>query len=114
MDYACRMTDFQELINKSIKNLRLSLDMTQEKFSEKCGLSTDNYRNLEYNRHAPKSSTIDKICTTFNLTPVELLRYGMAQSCDIEQITDLLRGMPEPQLNMVKDFIALVRRYEIK
>ncbi len=114
MDYACRMTDFQELINKSIKNLRLSLDMTQEKFSEKCGLSTDNYRNLEYNRHAPKSSTIDKICSTFNISPLELLRYGTEQPNDIEQITDLLRGMPEAQLNMVRDFIALVRRYKIK
>ena len=79
-----------------------------------CGLSTDNYRNLEYNRHLPKSSTVDKICTTFNLTPLELLRYGTEQSGDIEQITDLLRGMPEAQLNMVKDFITLVRRYKIK
>lgn len=108
------MTDFQCLINKSIKNLRLSLNMTQERFSEMCGLSTDNYRNLEYNRHSPKSSTVDKICTTFNLTPLELLRYGTEQSGDIEQITDLLRGMPEAQLNMVKDFITLVRRYKIK
>lgn len=88
--------------------------MTQERFSEMCGLSTDNYRNLEYNRHSPKSSTVDKICTTFNLTPLELLRYGTEQSGDIEQITDLLRGMPEAQLNMVKDFITLVRRYKIK
>ena len=88
--------------------------MTQEKFSEMCGLSTDNYRNLEYNRHAPKSSTIDKICSTFNISPLELLRYGTEQTNDIEQITDLLREMPEAQLNMVKDFITLVRRYKIK
>ena len=108
------MTGFQELINKSIKNLRLSRKMTQEKFSEMCGLSTDNYRNLEYNRHAPKSSTIDKICSTFNISPLELLRYGTEQTNDIEQITDLLREMPEAQLNMVKDFITLVRRYKIK
>lgn len=108
------MTDFQELINKSIKNLWLSLDMTQEKFSEKCGLSTDNYRNLEYNRHAPKSSTINKICSTFNITPVELLQYGMEQSNDIEQIASSLGEMSETQLAMVKDFIALVRKYDYK
>lgn len=106
------MTDFQELINKSIKNLRLSLDMTQEKFSEKCGLSTDNYRNLEYNRHTPKSSTIDKICSTFNLTPIELLRYGAEKPNDIEQITDSLASLSDTQLNMVKDFITLVRKYD--
>lgn len=108
------MTDFQCLINKSIKNLRLALVMTQEKFSEKCGLSTDNYRNLEYNRHAPKSSTIDKICSTFNLTPLELLRYGAEQPDDIEQITDSLVGLSDIQLNLVKDFIALMRKYDLK
>ena len=106
------MTDFQALINKSIKNLRLSLGMSQEKFSEKCGLSTDNYRNLEYNRHSPKSSTIDKICSTFDLTPFELLRYGIEQSNDADQFIDLLTGMSETQINMVKDFIALVRKYK--
>lgn len=107
------MTDFQCLLNKSIKNLRIALGMTQEKFSEKCGLSTDNYRNLEYNRHSPKSSTIDKICSAFNLTPLELLRYGTEQPNDIQDITDLLGEMSEAQLNMVKDFTRLVRKYEI-
>ena len=105
------MTDFQALINKSIKNLRLVLGMSQEKFSEKCGLSTDNYRNLEYNRHSPKSSTIDKICSAFNISPLELLRYGTERSDNIEQITDSLAGLTDSQLNMVKDFIGLVRNY---
>lgn len=108
------MTDFQCLLNKSIKNLRLALGMTQEKFSEKCGLSTDNYRNLEYNRHSPKSSTIDKICSAFNLTPLELLRYGLEQPNSLQEITDSLSGMAETQLSMVKDFITLVRKYGLK
>ena len=107
------MTDFQALINNSIKKLRLSLDLTQEKFSEKCGLSTDNYRNLEYNRHSPKSSTVDKICSTFKITPIELLRYGMEKSNEIEQIADSLSSMSDIQLSMLKDFIAVVRNYKI-
>lgn len=105
------MTDFQALINNSIKNLRIHLSMSQEKFSEKCGINTDNFRNLEYNRHSPKSSTIDKICSTFNLTPIELLRFGIEQSDDIQNITDSLVNLSDKQLNMVKDFIALVRNY---
>lgn len=107
------MTDFQALINNSIKNLRSSLGMSQEKFSEKCGLSTDNYRNLEYNRHSPKSSTVDKICMAFNLTPIELLRYGAEQPSDSEQITDSLTGLSDNQLKLVKEFIAIIRGYEI-
>lgn len=107
------MTDFQALLNNSIKNLRSSLGMSQEKFSEKCGLSTDNYRNLEYNRHAPKSSTIDKICSAFNITPLELLRYGMDKPANIEDITDVLTGLTETQIKLVKDFIVLLRGYEM-
>ena len=105
------MTDFQALINKSIKNLRLCLGMSQEKFSEKCGLNTDNYRNLEYNRHSPKSGTIDKICSTFDLTPIELLRYGSEQSRGCEHFIDLLSELSENQINMVRDFVALLRKY---
>lgn len=107
------MTDFQCLLNKSIKQLRLALGMTQEKFSERCGLSTDNYRNLEYNRHFPKSATIDKICSAFNLTPLELLRYGTGQPNNIQEITDSLSEVSEAQLEMIKDFITLVRKYNI-
>ena len=107
------MTDFQALINNSIKNLRLSLGMSQEKFSEKCGLSTDNYRNLEYNRHSPKSSTIDKICSTFNLTPIELLSYGTEHPNNLQQINDALSTLSENQLNIVKEFIQLIRSYKL-
>ena len=113
MHYALYMTEFQALLNNSIKNLRLSLGLTQEKFSEKCGLSTDNYRNLEYNRHSPKSNTIDKICTAFNLTPAELLRYGTEQTSKTQEIKDSLTGLTDNQLNMIKDFIFLVRNYKI-
>lgn len=107
------MADFQLLINKSIKELRLSLGMSQEKFSEKCGLNSDNYRNLEYNRHFPKPSTVDKICETFNLTPVELLRYGMEKSNNFQEIIDSTAGLTDKQVNLVKDFISIVRNYKI-
>lgn len=107
------MTKFQALLNKSIKNLRLNLGMTQEKFSEKCGLSTDNYRNLEYNRHMPKSSTIDKIYSAFNKTPLELLRYGVDTPNNVEDLTDCFTGLSDQQIKLVKEFISLIRGYEI-
>lgn len=107
------MTDFQALINNSIKNLRLASGMTQERFCDKCMISVDNYRNFEYNRHSPKSSTIDKICNAFNITPMELLRYGLEQPGDLEQITKSLCNMSEMQLAMIKDFITIVRKYEL-
>ena len=67
------MTTFQGLINKAIKELRLKTELSQERFSEKCGISVDGYRNIEHNRYTPKSSTIDKICEAFNITPIDLI-----------------------------------------
>lgn len=107
------MTDFQGLINNSIKNLRLSKNLTQEAFSELCGLSSDNYRNLEYNRHTPKSSTVDKICNTFNITPIQLLQYGENVPLKAKQIEGLLSNLSETQISLVNDFIKIIRGYKI-
>ena len=106
------MTDFQYLINNSIKNLRLSLGLSQEKFSEKCEISSDNYRNLEYNRHTPKASTIDKICHTFNLSPIDLLQYGMKKSKNTNIILNSVNDLSEKQILMVNDFIKIIKAYK--
>ena len=64
---------YQELINKNIKDLRLKHYLTQEEFAEKIGISVVGLSNLERNRYQPSSDTIDKICETFKITPLELL-----------------------------------------
>ena len=107
------MTNFQLLINKSIKNLRIQTGLSQEKFSEKCGISTEGYRNLEHNRYSPQPATIDKICKTFNINPIELLEMGMSCSNkDIKQnIMTKLDGLNNKQLELVSDFITLIKSY---
>ena len=48
----------------------------------------------------------------FDLTIIELLRFGVESSGDsLERLEDLLRGMSESQVNLVKDFILLVRKH---
>lgn len=105
------MTDFQALINKSIKNFRLKTGLTQEKFSEKCGFNSDNYRNLEHNRHAPQAGTINKICDTFNITPGELLSFGYEKSDTKDKIINSLSGMNEKQLEILAELIKVINRY---
>ncbi|MBR1908298.1 helix-turn-helix transcriptional regulator [bacterium] len=103
------MTNFQELINNSIKELRNKTGLSQEKFSEKCGISTDNYRNLEHNRYTPKAKTIDKICSAFNITVVELLQITNNTSSAKDNVITALGGLTEAQLNLVEDFIKTIR-----
>lgn len=102
-------TDFQELFNKSIKNLRLERGFSQEKFSEYCNLSADNYRSLEYNRHAPTCSTLNAVCKAFNLSPLQLLKYGIDSIENEELYLNALKGLNENQLNLVLDFIQLLK-----
>ena len=107
------MTGFQEQTNNAITNLRNSMQMSQEKFSEKCGISVDGYRNLEYNRYMPKASTIDKICSAFNLTPTELLNYAMEKPPICDEIITSLSSLSDKQLAIVNDFIKMIRQYSI-
>ncbi len=108
------MTNFKCLINKSIKFLRNNSGLSQEKFCIKCGLSPDNYRNLEYNRQMPQSTTIDKICSAFNITPIELLRLGLEKSDEalIDTINHKLEGLSEKQLRIISDFISVIKNYK--
>ena len=107
------MTDFQALINTSIKNFRISLGLSQEKFCNKCGLTVDNYRNLEYDRHMPKASTIDKICSCYNITPFELLLNSEPNNKISNNVANLLQDLDDKQIRIVKDFITLIRKYKI-
>ena len=64
---------YQRLINSNIKELRLKNGLTQEEFAEKIGISIQGLSNIERNRYQPNSETIDKICNSFKITPIDLL-----------------------------------------
>lgn len=109
------MTNFQKLINKGIKNLRIKYNISQEKFSEKCGISTEGYRNIEHNRYTPKSSTIDKICNTFNLTPIELLQLGLEKSNNkVDVVASKLSDLNDKELEFVSNIISSIKELSKK
>ena len=64
---------YQKLITDGIKRVRFQQKLTQEQFAERIDMSVQGYRNIEHNRYLPTAETIDKICTVFKITPVELL-----------------------------------------
>lgn len=106
------MNNYQSLMNKAIKSLRVSKGLSQEKFSELCNLSSDNIRNIEHNRHCLRPSSIDKICSAFNITPLELLSYGADTTDNKVIIADLLEGLTDGQIDLVKNFIKLIKGYK--
>lgn len=97
---------YQKLINSNIKKLRLLNNLTQEEFAEKIGISIQGLSNIERNRYQPNSETIDKICKTFDLTPVELLTIQNNNNQNlITNITALLSQCSKSKLNKIYDIL---------
>lgn len=79
---------YKKLINNGIKRLRISNKLTQEQFAEQINMSVQGYRNIEHNRYLPTAETIDKICSEFDITPIELLLPDNQEN--LEEIKQLI------------------------
>lgn len=80
-------------MNERIKNLRKSLNMTQEEFSKRIGLSRNFIAQVEIGTKTPSERTISDICREFEVNE-EWLRTGngemIIQKSKDEQIAEML------------------------
>ncbi len=60
-------------LNKRIKLVRTSEDLTQTKFGEKLGVTRDVISNFESGRIEPKALFINHLCISFNISKNWLL-----------------------------------------
>ena len=101
--------NYQKLINSNIKALRQKHNLTQEEFSEKIGISLQGLSNIERNRYQPTAETVDKICKTFDITPVELLIATAETNKEmIKNIEILLSGCSQRKLKKIYDIITII------
>lgn len=61
------------LLGKRITQLRIKQGLTQEKLSEKAGITNNYLSNIERNRSIPSLETLMSICTALNTTPDTVL-----------------------------------------
>ena len=100
---------YQKLLSTKVKELRLKHNLTQEEFAEKIGLSLNGVSKIERNRYQPTANTIDKICSVFQITPVELLIQNSTQNSDIiTNINSLLSNCPQKTLKKIYDIILIM------
>ena len=86
--------------------------ISQEKFSEMCGISVDGLRNIEANRYTPKAKTINKICDTFKISPITLLTINEKSennSSLIEVITKKLNFCTKDELDKINSMIDVIK-----
>lgn len=100
---------YQKLINSNIKELRIKAGLTQEEFAEKIGMSIQGLSNIERNRYQPTSETIDKICKSFKITPIELLlTKSNTNESLIKNINALLLQCSVQKLKQIYDIILVI------
>lgn len=60
-------------INDRVKQIRLTLNMSQRDFSNKIGLSQGGYNDLEHSRCNVSKQNIILLCSVFNVNPQWLI-----------------------------------------
>ncbi len=106
--------DYME-IGKRIAHRRRTMGLTQEKLSEKIGVSTPYISNIERAISIPSTEVIMRLALALDTTPDEFL-VGTARMGGEEAwrpVAEQLRGLNRKQLGLVERFIAWVREQEI-
>lgn len=106
------MNNYQAQLIIGIKRLRKNLNLTQEKFAERIGLTLDGIRNIEQGRSTPTAKTIDLICTTFNVRPVELLlETPTTEKLKLHQtLLDKINITSMEELKMANDMLDFIHK----
>ena len=100
---------YQKLISTKIKELRLKHNLTQEEFAEQIGLSLNGVSNIERCRYQPTAETIDKICDTFKISPLELLiEQNNSNEEIINNIIVLLSACSQRKLKKIYEIIYIM------
>lgn len=101
-------------MNERIKNLRVTLDMTQKEFADALGTTRDNVSGYEIGRRNPSEGMISLIVKTFNVNET-WLRTGEGEMfrevTKDERIAEFMGGIlkQEPDSFRVR-FISMLSR----
>ena len=103
-------------MNERIKNLRVTLDMTQKEFADALGTTQDNVSGYEIGRRNPSEGMISLIVKTFNVNET-WLRTGEGEMfrevTKDERIAEFMGGIlkQEPDSFRVR-FISMLSRLD--
>lgn len=106
--------DFRE-IGIRIQKYRLEKNMTQEELSELIDSSQKYLSTIEAGKHRLSFDTVVAIAKALDIS-IDLLAADYNDSYDennLHAITEEIRGMSGKQLNMLRDAIKIIKKYDI-
>jgi transcriptional regulator with XRE-family HTH domain len=98
-------------MNKRLKHLRKTLDMTQADFADKLNMAQTSYSKIEIGQNNLTQKNIDLICLKFGVNE-KWLKYGEEEMFNpveddpfVKEIIDLLNKMGEPEREVVLNYV---------
>ena len=100
-------------VGKRILQTRKLFNLSREKFSEKCGISTSFLADIELGKKGLSAETLYKICTGVNISPAYVI-YGKDNSSDVTAVMELLNQLDPKYIDnavgILKEFIKAVNQ----
>lgn len=86
--------DFNLLVGLRIREVRESLGLTREQFSERCEISESFLTSVEHGKKSITSKTIYKICKGANIT-ADYILFGKGYGYEMDVILEMFNGLDE-------------------
>lgn len=101
--------DFKQIFGKRLKKYRLSLNMSQEIFAERVGLSRNTISRAETGVSSPTAENLSKIRTSLNTDLNRLLDFNDNNNLEtIELVQNKLRILNENELLEIDSHIDAI------
>ena len=102
------------IIGRTIQKYRTAANMTQAQLAEAIGITQKHVSRIELGHHSPHFDVMYAISKVFNIPLDALALEGSMpnRNAEIQGIIDEIQGFSPKQLEMLKDNIAVIKKYD--
>lgn len=83
--------DIKKLFGKKVKELRLKLELTQEQFAERIGISPKSLSLIELGKNFVSAEVLNSICENMNVNPKTLFDFDYYEKDKNSLLDDVVK-----------------------
>lgn len=100
--------DYNLMVGLRIREIRESLRLSREKFSEKCDISPSFLADIERGKKSLTAKTVYKICTAYNIS-ADYIVLGHKEGFDRDIGIEVLNSFNDEQLEHIIKILYEIR-----
>lgn len=101
--------EYNLMVGLRIREVRESLHLTREKFSEKCDISPSFLADIERGNKSLTAKTIFKICNACNIS-ADYIIFGNKSGFDRDVAVEMLKYYSDEQLEHITNILYEIRQ----